>query len=358
MTKETVKIKTLTDNNRMSTQELLQLITSKIAEGYTDFDIEACGQHNIGGSSWALNKEEKLNFRITNPGQRVGAMALAGTRITVEGSAPADVGWLNSGAKITVNGDCGDTAAHCAAGGKIFVSGRVGTRSGALMKHDPKYNPPEFWVLKNTGSFSFEFMGGGIAVVCGYDCENLSSVLGNRSCVGMVGGCIYVRGPIENIADCVEIQKLNDEDIEFLKKGLKEFLRNIKKSDLYNELTLWNDWKKIAALDSSKKPKRISVTHFRQNTWITGGIFSDFINDDYTVYKIPAVNEGRVHIPYWDKTDCIKCNICVKNCPQKAIKLNEDIYETIDEKCIGCGICSAVCPKNCWSMSDNRKEVL
>ena len=27
----------------------------------------------------------------------------------------------------------------------------------------------ELWILKNTGSFSFEFMGGGRAVVCGYD---------------------------------------------------------------------------------------------------------------------------------------------------------------------------------------------
>ena len=358
MKKETVKIKTLTDNNRMSTQELLQLISSKIAEGYTDFDIEACGQHNIGGSSWALNREEKLNFKITNPGQRAGAMALSGTRITIEGSAPADVGWLNSGAKIIVNGDCGDTAAHCAAGGKIFVSGRVGTRSGALMKHDPKYNPPEFWVLKNTGSFSFEFMGGGIAVVCGYDCEGLSSVLGNRSCVGMVGGCIYVRGPIANIADCVEIKELEENDIEFLKTGLKDFLQNIDKSYLYDELTLWNEWKKIAAEDSSHKTNKMSVAEFRQKTWIKDGIFSDFINDDYVVYKIPAVNEGRVHIPHWTKTDCIKCNICVKNCPRKAIEVKDNSYNSINEKCIGCGICAAVCPKKCWTMSDNRKEIL
>ena len=49
---------------------------------------------------------------------------------------------LNAGAKIIVKGDGGDTAAHCAAGGKIYVGGRVGTRSGALMKHDPKFEPP------------------------------------------------------------------------------------------------------------------------------------------------------------------------------------------------------------------------
>ena len=39
MTKETYKIKTLNDNNRMSTQELLQLINEKIEEGQTENSI-------------------------------------------------------------------------------------------------------------------------------------------------------------------------------------------------------------------------------------------------------------------------------------------------------------------------------
>ena len=39
------KIETLKDNNRMSTQELLQTINEKIQEGVTEFEIEACGQN-------------------------------------------------------------------------------------------------------------------------------------------------------------------------------------------------------------------------------------------------------------------------------------------------------------------------
>ena len=113
----------------------------------------------------------KFKIQVKNPGQRVGSMGMQGTQIIVDGPAPADVGWLNAGAEIIVKGDGGDTTAHCAATGKIFIAGRVGTRSGALMKYDPKFPAPEFWVLKNTGSFSFEFMGGGIAVVCGHNCE-------------------------------------------------------------------------------------------------------------------------------------------------------------------------------------------
>ncbi len=357
MTKEVFKIQTLTNNKRMSTQELLQLINSKIKEGYTDFDVQACGQHNIGGSSWALNPNEELHFNITNPGQRVGAMALKGTNIYMEGSAPADVGWLNSGAVITVNGDCGDTAAHCAAGGKIYAAGRVGTRSGALMKHDPKFDSPEFWVLKNTGSFSFEFMGGGIAVVCGWDCDDYESVLGNRSCVGMVGGTIYVRGNIFGVASCVEIINLDDNDINFLTEGMKQFLSQINKSELYEELTDFSKWHKIVPMPQNHKQTNITVAEFRKNNWIEGGIFGDFIHDDFVVNPLPATSEGRVHIPLWHGDNCVACDICKNTCPQSAINSEDKKYYTNSENCIGCGICEAVCPKNCWEIISNRKEI-
>ena len=42
------KIKSLKNNTRMSTQELLQTIYKKIEEGVCEFEIEACGQHDIG----------------------------------------------------------------------------------------------------------------------------------------------------------------------------------------------------------------------------------------------------------------------------------------------------------------------
>ena len=132
------------------------------------------------------SRRKKIFFILTNAGQRVGCMCLDNTEIVVDESSSADVGWLNAGGKITVRGDAGDTAGHCSAGGKIYIGGRAGTRSGSLMKHDPLYEEPQLWVLKNVGSFSFEFMGGGKAVVCGVDSEEFASVLGERPCVGMV----------------------------------------------------------------------------------------------------------------------------------------------------------------------------
>ena len=46
------KIQTIDNNNRMSTQDLLQAINEALAAGETEFRIEASGQHDIGGPLW------------------------------------------------------------------------------------------------------------------------------------------------------------------------------------------------------------------------------------------------------------------------------------------------------------------
>ena len=42
---------------------------------------------------------------------------------------------------------------------------------------------------------------------------------------------------------------------------------------------------------------------------------------------------------------CIGCGLCVKNCPQGAVKVENFCAEIDQEKCIGCGICKEKCPK-------------
>ncbi|MBR3622140.1 MAG: 4Fe-4S ferredoxin, partial [Selenomonadaceae bacterium] len=239
-----LKIETMKDNERMSTQDLLLKIEESVKNGETEFDIAASGQHDIGGPLW--NAEgKKLFFHVTNAGQRVGSMCLPGTEIVVDESASADVGWLNSGGVITVRGDAGDTAGHCSSGGKIFIGGRAGTRTGSLMKHDPLYEEPELWVLKNVGSFSFEFMGGGKAIVCGEDAEEFASVLGERACVGMVGGVVYVRGKIGSYPKNIACLELDENDINFLSGGMGEFLEKIGRTELKEKLSRWQEWRKL-----------------------------------------------------------------------------------------------------------------
>ncbi len=350
-----------TANVRISTQELLQQIYVALDQGETEFELISSGHHDIGGPLWDANGKP-LKFTVKNPGQRVGAFGLAGTQIIVEGSTPADAGWLNAGAELIIKGDSGDTTAHCAASGKIYVAGRVGTRSGSLMKHDPAFPAPELWVLKNTGSFAFEFMGGGTAIICGIDCEELDSILGDRSCMGMVGGTIYVRGAVQNLPDDVWMLDLNSADIEFLTNGLHVFLDHIERPYLLPKLTDFSQWRKISAKSEEERRlhtnMRRNMHEFRLDKWVDeGGIFGGLINDDYThVAGLVNIGEDRLKIPHWqNKAFCAPCeSACPSAIPtQDRINLlrqgkyKEAVELVLNYSPFPASVCGEVCPNPC-----------
>jgi putative selenate reductase len=353
-----LKINSLDKSHRMSTQDLLQVINEAVAAGKTEFHIEASGQHDIGGPLWHP-EGKNLKFLVKNPGQRVGSMCLEGTEIIVDGSASADVGWLNAGGKIIVRGDAGDTAAHCAASGNIYIGGRAGTRSGSLMKHDPLYAPPEFWVLKNCGSFSFEFMSGGIAVICGYDGEKFESVLGDRSCVGMVGGTLYFRGNASGISNKdVKIMPLGQEDIAYLDGKMDDFLSSIARVEIRDELSNWADWYKVVPLryDERSKTAQTKILPFRTEQWVPNGIFSDVLKDDFAVIGLVTTDLYRQRVPVWE--NAYYASPCEFNCTasipsQRRYNLLregkvEEAYKLVLEYTPFPGsVCGAVCPNVC-----------
>jgi NADPH-dependent glutamate synthase beta subunit-like oxidoreductase/glutamate synthase domain-containing protein 3/Pyruvate/2-oxoacid:ferredoxin oxidoreductase delta subunit len=346
------------NQKRISTQQLLQQIHAALEAGETEFEVVSSGHHDIGGPLWTEDGKP-LRFRVKNPGQRVGSFGLDGTEVIVEGSAPADAGWLNAGAVLTIKGDGGDTTAHCAASGRIYVAGRVGTRSGSLMKHDPAYEPPEFWVLKNTGSFSFEFMGGGIAVICGVGCKDLGSVLGDRSCVGMVGGTIYVRGPVSGLSEDVWLLDLDEADRKFLAEGLPVFLTKIDRPKLLEELVDFSLWKKIVAktYEERKVHHRITMREFRLGKWVDGGIFGDVVQDDYDhVAGLVNAGDDRLKIPRWQ--DRHYAAPCQATCPSaiptqdrinllRQGKVKEALELVLNYSPFPGSVCGEVCPNLC-----------
>ncbi|QAR33704.1 4Fe-4S dicluster domain-containing protein [Geovibrio thiophilus] len=345
------------NDKRISTQNLLKEIYSGLDSGIREFDVDASGQHNIGGALWAENGEH-LTFRVKNPGQRAGSMGMPGTTVVIEGSAPADVGWLNAGAEIILKGDGGDTTAHCAASGKIYVAGKTGTRSGALMKYDPRYTAPEFWVLKRVGSFSFEFMGGGYAIVCGHGVSEGESVLGDRSCVGMVGGTVYVRGFVSGLSDEVWMLELDDADREFLREGLGVFLGKIDKQELYSELSDMAQWHKIVAKTHEERHevRYMSARDFRLKKWVEGGIFGDLVQEDFKVTDYVETGANRLRIPEWRNAKYSAP--CEYNCPvfiptQKRIallrqgKVKEALELVLEHSPFPASVCGQVCPNLC-----------
>lgn len=352
------QINGIEQNKRISTQDLLQQIYQSLEQGETEFEVLSSGHHDIGGPLWTEDGRP-LKFSVKNPGQRVGAFGLDGTEIVVEGSAPADAGWLNAGATLTIKGDGGDTTAHCAASGKIYVGGRVGTRSGSLMKHDPAYEPPQLWVLKNTGSFSFEFMGGGVAVVCGVHCEGRPSILGDRSCVGMVGGTIYVRGPVKGLSEDVWMLELDAADREFLAAGMPVFLEKIARQELLESLSEFADWRKIVAKTVAERQvhSRMTMREFRLNHWVQGGIFGEIVKDDYDhVAGLVNTGDDRLKIPHWqDKRYAAPCeSVCPSAIPtQDRInllrqgKVKEALELVLNYSPFPSSVCGEVCPNLC-----------
>lgn len=361
-----LRVNTLRDHERMSTQDLLLSIEAAVQRGETDFYIEASGQHDIGGPLW--NKDgKKLVFTVSNPGQRVGSMCLPDTEILVEGPAPADVGWLNAGGRIVVRGDAGDTAGHCAAAGMIYIGGRAGARSGSLMKHDPLYEPPELWVLKSVGSFSFEFMSGGRAVVCGCESQTLPSVLGERPCVGMVGGVVYFRGPIASLPSDVLVSPLDQEDVAYLHAGLDGFLAAIDKPKLRRELSVWKHWKKITPLTFEERghEEAPGLDRFRVEEWITDGVFSDVAPDDFAVNGLLARGDYRLRVPTWENARyAAPCEFHCPACIPSQRRFNLLREGRVEEACrlvldytpFPGSVCGGVCPNPCmWGCT--RGEV-
>ncbi|MEK7197397.1 MAG: 4Fe-4S ferredoxin, partial [Nitrospirota bacterium] len=94
-----------------------------------------------------------------------------------------------------------------------------------------------------------EFKAGGIAVVCGVNPRNPENILGYRPCVGMVGGIIYFRGPIQGYSEKdVKLVDLTPQDWEWLKTNIKPFLETVDRTSYYKELTRSADsWKKLFA---------------------------------------------------------------------------------------------------------------
>jgi pyruvate ferredoxin oxidoreductase delta subunit len=91
----------------------------------------------------------------------------------------------------------------------------------------------------------------------------------------------------------------------------------------------------------------------------------------YLNYNLPAgslknkTGLWRTLYPVVDKSRCIDCATCEKNCPEgcilqfdstktKVASLKGRYYEADLDFCKGCGICAEVCPVKCIKMEQER----
>src|ERR1700690_1942019 len=285
---------------RVPSRILEEQIQEAVQNGARELHIVADGQHGIGGRIWP--REGTVRITVEGPtGQRVGSMGMPGTEIIVKNSVSDDVGWINCGANITILGDVTNGAFNAAAQGILYIQGSGGARCDTMTKQNPRFDPPQSWYFRNVGDSFAEFKAGGIAVVCGVNSRNPENVLGYRPCVGMVGGTIYFRGPIQGYSEKdVKLLELTDQDWEWLIAGMKPYLEAIERTSYYNELTGSREaWKKLMAYTPQEKRSRkwfkMTTSDFRKNHWDKevgpGGIFAEYVDHDLTI--LPYITTGK-----------------------------------------------------------------
>ncbi len=291
---------------RLESRVLEEKIQSAVSQGERFIEVQAFGQHGIGGRLWKAGSE-KVHVRVTgHSGQRLGSMGFPNTFIEVMGPASDDVGWLNAGAEIVVHGNAGNGVANAMAQGKVYIAGNIGARGMTMTKHNPKYAPPELWVLGSVGDYFGEFMAGGIAVVCGIESQTPDNILGYRPLVGMVGGKLFFRGRHGGYSKSdAKLIPLHDDDWNWLHENLKRFLTVIGRLDLYDELSVRERWELIAArAPHDKVIRRIrSIAEFHGEVWEKelgkGGLVGDLIHAEMTKIPIITTGEFRRYVPVW-----------------------------------------------------------
>ena len=295
------------NGERLASRMLEEEIQLAVKEGHRRLTIKAFGQHGIGGRLWKTGGEPLQVTIEGNAGQRLGSMGYPGTHIDVIGPASDDVGWLNAGAIISVHGNASNGTANGMAQGKVYIAGNIGARGMTMTKFNPRFDPPELWVLGSVGDYFAEFMAGGVAVICGHAPQDPENILGYRPLVGMVGGRVLFRGPHKGFSQTdAKMIPIDDETWTWLTNGLKEYLTAINQTELLPTLSIREEWQFIVVRSPQEKIgiKRRSMADFRENVWDKnlgrGGIVGDLTDIDRS--PIPLITKGdmRRFVPVWE----------------------------------------------------------
>jgi glutamate synthase domain-containing protein 3 len=305
--RQPIDIKGKRDGKRLSSRLLEEQIQRAVEAGHRQLTIQAFGQHGIGGRLWKTGGEPVQVTVEGHVGQRLGSLGYPGTFIDVLGPVSDDVGWLNAGAVITVHGHASNGVANGMAQGKVYVAGNIGSRGMTMTKNNPRFEPPELWVLGSAGDYFAEFMAGGVAVICGQAPQNSDNVLGYRPMVGMVGGRVLFRGPHKGFSHVdAKMLPIDDDTWMWLTDGLATFLTAIDRMELLETLTVRDEWQLIAARSPQDKggADRRSMTDFKRDVWDAklgrGGIVGDLTDIDRS--PIPLITHGdlRRFVPVWE----------------------------------------------------------
>ena len=373
-TKDNYIISGKKDGKRIDSRILEDMIQEAVACGHMNLEVQAFGQHGIGGRLFKSDSKGTNIIISGQSGQRVGAMGFANTCIEVMGPASDDVGWLNAGAHIVVHGNAGNGAANGMAQGKIYVAGNIGSRGMTMTKHNPRFEPPELWVLGSAGDYFGEFMAGGIAVICGVDSQTPENVLGYRPFVGMVGGKAFFRGPHKGFSQSdARMIPVNDDEWVWLLKNMKIFLKDIHKLELLKTLSDRKAWQLIAARSPEERslfPKR-SMESFKKDVWEKelgrGGLIGDLTLTDRSLIPVITTGNLRRFVPVWENRKYLAP--CEAGCPTgipvqerwsliRAGRVDEAVNLSLSYTPFPATVCGYLCPNLCMQSCSRQSALM
>jgi NADPH-dependent glutamate synthase beta subunit-like oxidoreductase/glutamate synthase domain-containing protein 3 len=360
---------------RVESRVLEERIQKAVAEGHRRIEIIAQGQHGIGGRLWRSGAE-KLSLRVLGTsGQRVGSMGFPNTEIDVVGPASDDVGWLNAGATIIVRGNATNGAANAMAQGKIYIAGDVGARGMTMTKHNPRFDPPELWVLGGVGDSFAEFMAGGVAVICGVAAQQRENILGYRPCVGMVGGKIFFRGPHKGYSEPeARLTSPDDDEWRWLASRMTDFLEAIGRRELMPLLAEDRGaWQLLVARKPYEKSGQAfrGIGRFRAEVWDKelgkGGLLGDFAGQAGGTIEVIATGDMRRFVPLWENEKYLPP--CQAHCPTgipvqqrweliRKGKMQEAVDLALLYTPFPATVCGYLCPNLCMQHCTRQKSDL
>ncbi|MGD8990185.1 MAG: FAD-dependent oxidoreductase [Desulfobacterales bacterium] len=359
---------------RVETRILEEQIQDAVSQGQRTIEIQAYGQHGIGGRLWSAGADS-IQVKISgHPGQRVGSMGFPNTFIEVLGPASDDVGWLNAGAEIVIHGNAGNGCANAMAQGRISIAGNIGARGMTMTKHNPRFAPPELWVLGSAGDYFGEFMAGGIAVICGHEAQNSNNVLGYRPFVGMVGGKVFFRGPHAGYSQTdAKLIPIGDADWEWLIENLKIFLQRIDRSELLKAFCDKAQWQLLMARSAQEKvsSRMRSMASFRSSVWDKelgeGGLIGDLTQLDRTPIALITNNFLRRFVPVWENRKYAAP--CEATCPTgipvqerwrliREGRVDEAVDLALSYTPFPASVCGYLCPNLCMQSCTRQISAL
>ncbi len=372
--KRSISLSGRENDNRIETRVLEERIQAAVAEGYRRLNIEAYGQHGIGGRLFKAG-DDSVDIRVTgHPGQRVGAMGFPNTAVEVFGPASDDVGWLNAGARITIHGHAGNGVANGMAQGKIYIEGNIGSRGMTMTKHNPRFDPPELWVLGGVGDYFGEFMAGGVAVICGHEAQNSDNILGHRPLVGMVGGQVFFRGRHDGFSQ-VDAKRvpIEDDAYTWLCENLKTFLDAVGRGELLATLAERDQWQLIQSLSPMEKKGRglRSMTDFKRHVWYQelgdGGLVGDLTDIDRSPIPLVPTGDLRRYVPVWENRRYAAP--CESTCPSgipvqerwrliREGKVDEAVDLALAYTPFPASVCGYLCPNPCMAACTKQTALL